>query len=43
MVGISDLVFSRRQIETFQSLNPIFPEILKRMEEKNGDNQQGEK
>lgn len=36
MVGISDLVFSRRQIETFQSLNPIFTEILNRMEEKNG-------
>ena len=32
MVGINDLVFSRRQIVSLQSLNPIFTKILERME-----------
>ena len=33
---INDIWFGKHQIETLQSLNPIFTEILKRMEEKNG-------
>jgi len=40
---LGEQYISKEAVISLQSLNPIFPEILERMEEKNGDNQQGEK